>query len=1042
MSAEIRIARAGAGSGKTHWLCDQLAGRIVAGLDPARVIATTFTRKAAAELKGRIQARLLRAGSLDLAERVRRSERLELAAIGTVHSVGHQLLRRYAIHLGLSPNLEVLDEGSSRHTLRFVLDRGDPDAWSRLRKVARRLSQDNPEELAIRFLDAARGNRIDEDDFRQQMQDGCRRLLEVMAPDGCAESGLSFTDLRRLAEEASARIAEITDNTDKTRKALSALYLLAASGSTSWASFVRASKIEAGRRSGADDCLEDLRNACGDVLRHPDVHSDICDFVEGLAETTLHIGTDYKRYKAERGLVDFTDLEIMILDLLEDSDLSAEVAGDFDLVAVDEFQDTNPLQLAIFQRLRDLVGTSIWVGDSKQAIFGFRGADPQLVESVWTEVPQDCTEALGRNYRSVPGLVNLVGELFSPLYGEEARLEPRRTDSEEAYCTERWVLLARNNGQEVGALAAGLRRLQEEGTRLRDVAVLVRRNSRAMELAEACRRLRVPVLLALPGLLRTREGALLKAGLQLAADSRDSLAAATILHILGDPGEETPLWFRERLDACRSEDPEERAAIPWEGSAPLAAVRGIDERDLPVAAALELVIAELDIGNCVREWGNVAERAANLDALREMTVQYEAEMHRLGRAATLTGLVSWLENLAAENKDLTNPPFGVDAITILTYHKSKGLEWPVVVLSDLGFDRDTDVFRPRVTGISEDPSRPLATRAIRFWPYPFGRNQYGVPGEQELSRLATGTPEAQEQAQAEAEESVRLLYVGFTRARDRLILAHREGRSTWLDRLERASEILPSGEEEGTHELAGLEATCLVRRLAPLGGEVEGPQAENTWLDRLAPPESRPDAMARFTAPSNEESVPAEFSASPVTISSEVIETPGDPEAEPVEIGNAVHAYLAALPSLGSCEASHRNSVAERCLSNHGADGSLSPAQLVAMGEALKAWVESEWPDATWHCEMPFMSPRRGGGHWAGTVDLLLVLPDERVVVIDHKACAISPGRAADRALSYSGQLAAYQEALEAQGLRQAGLWIHMPLTGTAVQLDRQLTTG
>ena len=91
MTNILEVVRAGAGSGKTTDLCDTVAKAVASGLDPARILATTFTRKAAAELKGRVQARLLEDSGHSHADR------LDLAAIGTVHSVAHHLLRRYSI---------------------------------------------------------------------------------------------------------------------------------------------------------------------------------------------------------------------------------------------------------------------------------------------------------------------------------------------------------------------------------------------------------------------------------------------------------------------------------------------------------------------------------------------------------------------------------------------------------------------------------------------------------------------------------------------------------------------------------------------------------------------------------------------------------------------------------------------------------------------------------------------------------------------------------------------------------------------------------
>src|SRR4051812_37586508 len=120
MRNTLELVRAGAGSGKTTDLCRIVDEAVKDGLDPARILATTFTKTAAAELKGRMQAKLL-SGSPDRLVASRNAERLELAAIGTVHSVAHRLLSRYALELGLSPRLEVVTESGTGRALNDLL---------------------------------------------------------------------------------------------------------------------------------------------------------------------------------------------------------------------------------------------------------------------------------------------------------------------------------------------------------------------------------------------------------------------------------------------------------------------------------------------------------------------------------------------------------------------------------------------------------------------------------------------------------------------------------------------------------------------------------------------------------------------------------------------------------------------------------------------------------------------------------------------------------------------------------------------------------
>ena len=190
----LELVRAGAGSGKTTDLCRTVADAVKNGLDPARILATTFTKKAAAELKGRIQAQLL-AGTDGAASAHRNADRLELAAIGTVHSVAHQLLSRYAIEMGLSPRLEVVTELASEQALSDLLGTIPLSAWQPLADCAERLGINDLHRRILNLLAAKRGNRISDTDFTAHMAASADRVCELLAPDGVAAVTSSISQL-------------------------------------------------------------------------------------------------------------------------------------------------------------------------------------------------------------------------------------------------------------------------------------------------------------------------------------------------------------------------------------------------------------------------------------------------------------------------------------------------------------------------------------------------------------------------------------------------------------------------------------------------------------------------------------------------------------------------------------------------------------------------------------------------------------------------------------------------------------------------------
>jgi len=137
--------------------------------------------EAAAELKSRIQRRLLENEGLQPQERLDKAERLERAVIGTVHSVAHQLLTRYAVQLGLSPTLDVLDDAPKRRHTALSARKHRPGAVGTGDGARAKLSfTQPPQETALVLIGAMRSNRIAEEAFRAQLQASGRRLSEVM----------------------------------------------------------------------------------------------------------------------------------------------------------------------------------------------------------------------------------------------------------------------------------------------------------------------------------------------------------------------------------------------------------------------------------------------------------------------------------------------------------------------------------------------------------------------------------------------------------------------------------------------------------------------------------------------------------------------------------------------------------------------------------------------------------------------------------------------------------------------------------------------
>jgi len=215
-------------------------------------------------------------------------------------------------------------------------------------------------------------------------------------------------------------IQGVKDNGDATKATQSALdrveqvrRQLDRGQSPAWKDWVALTKLKAAKAS--DALLEPVRVSAAAQDRHPRLHADVkraITLVFDLAARALDL---YQEQKRELGVIDFVDQESYALQLLGQKEVTERLSSDLDLVLIDEFQDTSPIQLAIFLRLAEAVRRNVWVGDQKQAIYGFRGTDPALMDAAIAEILEgEEPETLRKSYRSRPGLVKFTSALFAP----------------------------------------------------------------------------------------------------------------------------------------------------------------------------------------------------------------------------------------------------------------------------------------------------------------------------------------------------------------------------------------------------------------------------------------------------------------------------------------------------------------------------------------------------------------------------------------------------------------------------------------------------
>jgi ATP-dependent exoDNAse (exonuclease V) beta subunit len=1021
---KIDVVSASAGSGKTTRIARELRERIQSGeARPECVLATTFTNKAADELKERARAELFQAGLHDEAMR------LEGARIGTVNSVCGRLVGDFAFELGLSPELRVIDEDQAAVALRRVITRVVTDSEREaLSELALRFDEFDWQESVERLLVHARTNLLDEaalETSRRRSVDGL--LAHLPNAEGTADS----RDAEMLAAlEKHLAAVDPKDDTQQTRAAVQrAQDLLSAlrNGPASWKLWAKAKAARAGKKS--DKAFDALRALAAEVDTHPRLRRDLERAITLVFEVTARVMKAWREEKELLGVLDFVDQETRALELLQDDVLSKRLEGSLDLVLIDEFQDTNPLQLELFTRFAKLARRSVWVGDQKQAIFGFRGTDPALMDAALEAVLGGAEpETLKQSFRSREPLVRLTSAVFSNAFAKHgipaqrvALTSPVADAPQLGPPVEWWTLDGKNKAQRFAALANGVKQLlADDSVRVRDrvdgairrpsprdVAVLCRTNAECRELATQLAAEGLSATVRRMGLLSTPEARAALLGLRLFIDERDRLAAAELARLTRFP-DDPQAWLDGVL-----EDPDEVPFTALDFHQRLREAREAFPAAGPLAA-LDAAIHALDLRRLAAQWGDSALRFANLDALRAHAVDYVAHADADGSAATPAGLVAQLEFLEGQELDSQATLPGADAVVVSTWHRAKGLEWPVTVLALVGRDRPPRRFgfAVKTTAPAFSLSRPLEGRWVRYWPNPFHPSQ-----TTELRKRLEAANDAQAEVLEAEKQDLRLLYVGWTRARDRLVLAAGDGE--WM--LEPLSP--PTIEDVGSVEWGGQTIDVLTR--ACVGAERTPAPASADDLPTASGPVERPPA---FFSPSEAEAEAAEVRE---TVLAERMFVTGDVDMN--EVGQAVHGFFAIdRPHLNVDE---RRQLARSSLAQWGQSGAVRADLLVKASDSLRAWAASVAPAATWHHELPVSQRLADESELRGIADLVLEGADG-FWLVDHKSFPGDEAKGVEKARGFAGQLNAYARALEAAlGKPCRGKYVHLAVLGRVVQL-------
>jgi ATP-dependent exoDNAse (exonuclease V) beta subunit len=324
---------------------------------------------------------------------------------------------------------------------------------------------------------------------------------------------------------------------------------------------------------------------------------------------------------------------------------------------------------------------------------------------------------------------------------------------------------------------------------------------------------------------------------------------------------------------------------------------------------------------------------------------------------------------------------------------------------------------------------PLAKRWLRYWPNPYGSFKTGTPFHDRLKNH----PDHLTCTEKDERQELRLLYVGWTRARDKVVLAGREGfLQKGILRLltdDKKTHLLESTTDEDA-VWAGQALKIRTRK-----GKPDIPQQKGILTGsgyKAVGPKSYPPAFLSASGLSGQGTVTAK------DMIGERIALTGQPDMQ--MLGEAIHTFLAA----DSCKRTKdkRKAMAAAILARWRVAHDMTPESLLTASDRLRAWIDKRWPQAIWRHEYPVSLRQTDGTIVSGFIDLLLETP-EGFVIIDHKSFPGSVADAKKKAASFGGQLGLYAKAVqEATGKKIDGGYIHLPISGMMLLVQHVTTDG
>ena len=826
------LVSAAAGSGKTKVLVDRLMGYLTDPKDPAELdefLIITYTKAAASELRGKIAAKLTERIAQEPGNRhlQKQMQRLFLTKISTVHGFCGDLVREYAYRLDVPADFRVADENECRElrtqVLSDLLDRAYEGAAEDSAFCAfidtQGLGRDDRlvPQIIEQVYDSARCH-LDPEKWLEE----CLTAGQVEQTQDAARTPWGSYLLRELRDCLDGHIGVLSqcvrdlepwEGMEKPRANLQdTIYQLQAlRDAQTWDQVLARRNIDYGRltfprknpNGDLAEAVKAARNACkkglekklrcfsesseqvlGDLARSADSAGSMVKLVRDFSKA-------YDGVKRSRRILDFSDLEHKTLELLlgkfrtSPTAAATEIGERYREILVDEYQDSNGVQDAIFSALTGKRQNCFLVGDVKQSIYRFRLADPgiflekyqQFVPAEQARPGQGRKVLLSHNFRSGPEIIEGVNHVFSCCmgpkvggltYGEGEALRegiphaPLPEPGVELYAIE-----TREDayGEEAAFVAERIQTILAQGTLIRDgegfrrvqpedIVILLRSPGSAGGVFQRALEARGISCASGGGgnLLQTQEIETFRALLQTIQNPRQdipliALLASPVFGFTADDlaeirsAQKTGSFF-QALNASKGE----------KAKAFLEILEGLrrEARRCTLTELLEACLIHTRLDSVYAAMPDGEARSANLQAFYQLAGAFEGGSPR--------SLVQFLEHLEMlEEKGVAAAgTSNSGCVTIMSIHKSKGLEFPVVFLCNLARKFNQEDQRGAILC---DKELGLGLSAADT------ENRIRYPS---LAKRAIAVKMAAESVS----EEMRVLYVAMTRARDRLVMTY------------------------------------------------------------------------------------------------------------------------------------------------------------------------------------------------------------------------------------------------------------------------------